>query len=91
MKHRERSGHDRRAGVLPGAASPDYGLLTSVATVPSRRAAAAVRVLLESRGIRSSIAFAQFTGNAGEPRWDILVFSDQASSAYAVLTEQLGT
>lgn len=91
MKHREGSGHDGRAGALPGAVSPDYGLLTSVATVPSGPAAAAVRFLLESRGIRSSLAAAaQLNGDAGEPRWEILVFCDEATAAYAVLTHQLG-
>lgn len=91
MKRHERSGHGRRAGARPGAVSPDYGLLTAVATVASRRAAAVVRMLLQSHGIRSTIAPAQHTGVASEPRWSILVFYDEASSAYMVLTDPLGT
>jgi len=80
----------RRQPGLPSGSGDGYGLLVSVATVPTREAGAAVRTLLASYGVRATLAAGPGHRGKRRPRWEVLVFPETAAHAAAVLTTELG-
>jgi hypothetical protein len=66
-------GPERRRRPRPPSA--DDGLLTRVATMPSRESALALRAVLSDAGIRSTIRFPE------PPRAEVLVFPEDAARA----------
>jgi len=81
----------RRQPGLPSGSGDGYGLLVSVATVPTREAGAAVRTLLAGHGVRATLAAGAGHHGKRKPRcWEVLVFPEAAAGAAAVLISELG-
>src|SRR5688572_25764112 len=72
---REKTRADRRRSP---AASPDEGLLTTIATLSREESALALRAVLSDAGIRSTVRF------PAPHRADVLVFPEDADRARAL-------